>query len=209
MATAIPLEGDVDNTGVLRIVKAGFLLAVIQAVTVVLVSIVNKSLDNPANRTLTAILVFIGAMITAFYPGTRTNPRTIEGIAGAAGIGCLATWVYVPIDAFILQPFGVYTNRWHEIGGFSIWWYLPVWWMVGTFISWQGGWILANLNNREGRISVPKAIVLTTICTLVIGAIAAAVHFPRAGWYVPTFAVAMLPGLVLANVISAMGRRRA
>ena len=209
MATAIPLEGDNDNTAVARIVKAGFLLAVIQAVIVICVSIVNKTLDNPANRALTAVFVFVGAMITAFYPGTRTNPRTIEGIAGAAGIGCLATWVFVLLDAFILQPVGVYTNRWHEIGGGSIWWYLPVWWMVGTFVAWMGGWILANQNTRSGRMSVPMAIALTTVCTVVVGAVATLMHFPGATWTVPTFAVAMLPGLVLANVISAMGARRA
>jgi hypothetical protein len=35
------------------------------------------------------------------------------------------------------------------------------------------------------------------------------VRVPLAGWNLPTFAVAALPGLVLAVVLSSLGRRRA
>ena len=147
-------------------------------------------------------------MITIFYPATLTRPRTIEGIAGAAGIGLGATWVFLLLDAFILQTFHVYTNRWREIGGGSIWWYLPVWWMVGTYLSWMGGWILANQAKESRDPSVQSAIILVTFTSAICGAIAAFAHFPGASWNVPTFAVAVLPGLALANVVSALGTRR-
>lgn len=208
MATAVQLESDVDNTELIRVVRAFITLALIEALFVVLVSIVNKTFDGTVDHLLTGVLVFIGAMIVCFYPGTVTRPRTIEGIAGAAGIGLGATWVFLLLDAFLLQPFHVYTNRWHEIGGFSIWWYLPVWWMVGTFMPWMGGWILANQARRAGRSNVPAAIVLLSITAAIVGSVATVLHFPGAGWHVPTFAVAILPGLVLANIVSALGSRR-
>lgn len=208
MATAVQLEGDYDNTGLRRIVRGSITLALIQAVVVVVVSVINKSLDGSVDHALTGIVVFIGAMITVFYPGTMTRPRTIEGIAGAAGIGLGATWVFLLLDAFILQTFHVYTNRWREIGGGSIWWYLPVWWMVGTYLSWMGGWILANQANKSGEASIPVAIALVTATSAICGVIATVVHFPGASWNVPTFAIAVLPGLAVANFVSALGTRR-
>lgn len=208
MASAVQLEGDVDNTDIQRVVRGSITLALIQAAFVVAVSVVNKTFDGTVDHALTGILVFVGAMITIFYPGTLTRPRTIEGIAGAAGIGLGATWFFLLIDAFLLQTFHVYTNRWREIGGGSIWWYLPVWWMVGTYLSWMGGWILANQARKSGTSSVPGAIILVTIASAVCGSIAAVTHFPGAVWNVPTFAVAVLPGLALANIVSALGARR-
>jgi hypothetical protein len=147
-------------------------------------------------------------MVTIFYPGTLTRPRTIDGIAGAAGIGLAATWIFLLIDAFLLQTFHVYTNRWHQIGGGSIWWYLPVWWMVGTYLSWMGGWILAHQANKSGSASVPAAVVLVSVTSAICGVVAILTHFPGASWNVPTFAVAMLPGLALANIVGALGTRR-
>lgn len=208
MATAVQLEGDVDNTDLQRVVRGALTLAVIQALFVVVVSVVNKTFDGTVDHVLTGILVYVGAMITIFYPGSLTRPRTIEGIAGAAGVGLGATWIFLLIDAFILQTFHVYTNRWREVGGGSIWWYLPVWWMVGTYISWMGGWILANQARKSGTSSIPGAVILVTLTSAICGSIAAATHFPGAVWNVPTFAVAVLPGLALANVVSAFGARR-
>src|ERR1700690_4175949 len=99
MATAVQLQGDYDNTELRRVVRGSMTLALIQAVFVVVVSVINKSVDGTIDHALTGILVFIGAMITIFYPGTLTRPRTIEGIAGAAGIGLGATWVFLLLDA--------------------------------------------------------------------------------------------------------------
>lgn len=208
MATAVQLQRDSDNTELMRVVRGFVTLAIIQAVVVVIVSVINKSLDESINRPLSAIVIFIGAMITICYPAFLTRPRTIEGIAGAAGIGLGATWVYVLIDAFILQPTGVYTNRWRQIGGGSNWWYLPVWWMVGTYLAWMGGWIMANQANRTGEASVVKTVVLVTVTTAVCAVIAIVTHFPGAGWFVPTFAVALLPGLAVAAFVSSLGAKR-
>ncbi|MGH7583765.1 MAG: hypothetical protein ACREL5_11120 [Gemmatimonadales bacterium] len=208
MATAVPIDSSYDDTRLVRIVRALFALAIAEAVCVVIVSIITHALSGVVEHALTGVAVYVGAMFTIFFPGTVTRPRKIDGIAAAAGIGLGATWVYVGLDAFVLQPLGVYTNRWHEIGGGSIWWYLPVWWMVGTYMPWMGGWILANQANRSGRSSVIQGIVIVTVIAAIIGALAALLHFPGAGWHVPTFAIAILPALALTNFVTAMGRGR-
>jgi hypothetical protein len=208
MTSAVQVDSSFDDTGLARIVRAIFALAFAEAICVVIVSIITHALSGVVEHALTGVAVFLGAMFTSFYPGTVTRPRRIDGIAAAAGIGLGASWVYVGLDAFILQPLGVYTNRWHEIGGGSIWWYLPVWWMVGTFVPWMGAWILANQTNRTGAPSVPAGIVVVSVLAAIIGAIAAALHFPGAGWHVPTFGIALLPALALGAMVTALGRPR-
>jgi hypothetical protein len=208
MATAVPLDAESDNTRVALVLRGSITLAVVQAVFVVIVSIITRLLGGTAEHALTGVVVFVGAMVTIFYPGTLTHPRTIDGIASAAGIGLGATWIFLLIDAFLLQTFHVYTNRWYQVGGGSFWWYLPVWWMVGTYLSWMGAWILANQSNRTGSTSVLGGVALVTGIAAVCGVVAVVAHFPGASWNVPTFAVAILPGLALANVVSALGARR-
>ena len=83
-------------------------------------------------------------------PGLWTRARTIEGIAGAAGIGLAAAFVFMVIDVALFQPLGLWTNRWLEIGGGANWWYHPVWWMVGTYLTWMGALVQANQAAKSG-----------------------------------------------------------
>jgi len=94
------------------------------------------------------------------------------------------------------------------IGGGSNWWYHPIWWMVGTYMPWLGAWILANQASRRGAASLGGAAILTLGLTLVLGAVAAVVHFPGASFNVPTFGLAFLPALALATVVTGLGARR-
>ncbi|HWB39781.1 MAG TPA: hypothetical protein VG500_00895, partial [Gemmatimonadales bacterium] len=137
-----------------------------------------------------------------------TRARTIEGIAGAAGIGLGASVVFLLVDVVLLQHIGTYTNRWWQIGG-SNWWYHPIWWMAGTFLPWLGAWILANQAERNGRISGPAAFGTAAGFAVVVAIAAILIGFPGAGWNVSTFGVAFLPGLALATALSALGTRRA
>ena len=162
MATAVPLDAETDNTRIALVLRGSITLAVLQAVFVVIVSIITRLLGGTAEHALTGVVVFVGAMVTIFYPGTLTRPRTIDGISSAAGIGLGATWIFLLIDAFVLQSFHIYTNRWYQVGGGSFWWYLPVWWMVGTYLSWMGAWILANQANQAGKISLLAGVALVT-----------------------------------------------
>lgn len=198
---------DFDVTDVPTVVAGGLKLGFIEAIMVLLFSLASRLLGGPLETIVCAIILVFGLAAVTFLPAVWTQPRTIEGIAGAAGIGLAATVVFLFVDVILLQNIGTYSNRWLEIGGGSDWWYHPVWWMVGTFIPWMGAWTLANQVDR-GRDASPLAGYLTAlVAALLIGAVASALHFPGAHWGIGTFAVAYLPGLALATLMSGLGRR--
>jgi hypothetical protein len=151
----------------------------------------------------------VGLFAVAFLPGLWTRPRTIEGIAGAAGIGLGAAVVYLFIDVTLLQNIGTYGHRWHELGGGSNWWYHPVWWMAGTYLPWIGAWTLANQLARGREVSPVTGFGLALGCGVVLAVLATAAHFPGATWNLGTFGVAFLPGLALAALLFGLGGKRA
>ena len=206
MDSAAELHGDYDLTDVPSIVRGAVLLGLFESVVVLLLSLASRFLHGPLETVALAVLLLLGLAPVTLLPGIWTRARTIEGIAGAAGIGLGAAFVFLLVDVVLLQHIGTYTNRWWQIGG-SNWWYHPVWWMVGTFLPWLGAWILANQVERNGRISAPAAFGTALGFALVVGVIAVLIGFPGAGWSLPTFGVAFLPGLALATILSALGSR--
>lgn len=208
MSSAADPRGDHDVTDVPSIVRGAVVLGLLESAIVLLFSVVNRLLDGPGETILLGIILLGGIAAVTLLPGTWTRARSIEGIAGAAGIGLGAAFVFLLVDVALLQNIGTYTNRWWQIGG-SNWWYHPVWWMVGSFLPWMGAWILANQAARNGRTSALAA--LGTALVFAVGAAAFAVFLgvPGARWNLGTFGVAFLPGLVLATALSAMGTRRA
>jgi len=207
MDSAAELHGDYDLTDVPSIVRGAVLLGLFESVAVLLISLASRLLDGPLETIVLAALLVIGLAPVTLLPGTWTRPRTIEGIAGAAGIGLGATFVFLLVDVVLLQHIGTYTNRWWQIGG-SNWWYHPVWWMVGTFLPWMGAWILANQMERNGRVSAPAAFGTAVAFALLVAVLAVLIGFPGARWNLPTFGIAFLPGLALATALSALGGRR-
>ena len=208
MANAMPLDRGAEATEIPLIVRCAIILGVIQSLFVLLVSLSNRFLEGTPDLIVSAILIAIGASATILLPGLWTRARTIDGIAAAAGIGLGAAFAFLVIDVVALQPLGTYTNRWHEVGGHSNWWYHPVWWMVGCYASWMGAWILANQTRKSGAPSWIGAVVMVLALTAVIGAIAAVVGFPGAAWGVGTFSVAIMPALALGVLISGFGAAR-
>jgi hypothetical protein len=208
MASAAELQRDHDVTDVPSIVRGSVLLGLFEAVVVLLFSLASRFLSGPLETVALAILLLLGLAPVTLLPGIWTRARTIEGIAGAAGIGLGAAFMFLLVDVVLLQYIGTYTNRWWQIGG-SNWWYHPIWWMAGTFLPWLGAWILANQAERNGRISTPAAFGTAVAFAVVVAIAAILIGFPGAGWNVPTFGVAFLPGLALATALSALGTRRA
>jgi hypothetical protein len=208
MSSAAELHGDYDLTDVPSIVRGAVVLGLLEAAVVLLFSVVNRLLDGPVETILLALILLAGVGAVTLLPGTWTKPRTIEGIAGAAGIGLGAAVLFMLLDVVLLQNIGTYTNRWHEIGR-SDWWYHPIWWMAGTFLPWMGAWILANQSERNGRTSAVAALGTALVFTVVAAVVAVLIGFPGAGWTLATFGVAFLPGLALATALSALGSRRA
>ena len=207
MSSAVAPRGDYDLTAAPSIARHAIVLGIIEALVVVLMSFITRYLAGLPETVLGAIVVAAGLSFLTVVPGLWTRARTIEGIAGAAGIGLAATVVFLLLDVSLLQPLGVYTDRWRAIGGGSNWWYHPVWWMVGTFIPWQGAWILANQADRRGAPSVVGLLVTVAICTAFWGIVAILIHVPGARWTLGTFGVAFLPGLATTTVLSLIANR--
>ena len=210
MHSAVELRADHDLTDVPAIVRGAVKLGLLESVLVLVISLVSRFLPNGVLQTaVLAVLVLVGLFAVTFLPGLWTRPRTIEGIAGAAGIGLAAAIVYLLIDVTLLQNIGTYGHRWLELGGGSNWWYHPIWWMVGTFLPWFGAWMLANQLVKGSAVSPVAAFALALGCGVAFAVLGTAAHFPGAAWNLGTFGVAFLPGLALATVISGLGAKRA
>ncbi len=209
MHPAVELQATYDVTDVPSIVRGAVKLGLIEAVAVLVFSLASRFLPSgPLETAILAIILFGGLAAVALLPGLWTRARTIEGIAGAAGIGLSGAVVFLLIDVTILQNIGTYSNRWLALGGGSNWWYHPVWWMVGTFIPWMGAWLLANRAVRTGQPSAPAAFGTAVACTIIAAVVAVVAGVPGAGWNLGTFGVAFLPGIALATAVSALGSRR-
>jgi hypothetical protein len=193
-----------DVTNLPAITLGAVKLGLLEAVVVLLFSLAMRALDGVAETAVCGLILAAGLAAVSFLPGVWTRARTIEGIAGAAGIGLGATFVFLLVDAALLQNIGTYTNRWIEIGH-SNWWYHPVWWMVGTFLPWMGGWALANQTTRRGQASPALAFVTAVVCAAVVAALAVVLGFPGAHWTLPTFGIAFLPGVALAVAVAGLG----
>lgn len=208
MTTAVAAQ-ESDRTELSSQVRRIFILGLIEGLFVLAIGLVSKYLDGPVETALLAILLLIGLGILALLPGLWTRAASVEGIAGAAGIGLGATVVFLIIDVVLLQRIGLYTNRWLAIGGGSNWWYHPVWWIAGTFIPFMGAFALSNQTARRGSPSPVGVMITAVVLAMVIGTLAAVFHFPYAQWSVATFAVAFLPALVLTVLTTSIGARRA
>ena len=210
MHSAVELRANHDLTSVPALVQGSVKLGLLEAVIVLVISLISRLLPLGLLQTaLLAAALVIGLAAVTLLPGLWTRPRTIEGIAGAAGIGLGAAVVFLLIDVTLLQNIGTYGHRWYDVGGGSNWWYHPIWWMVGTFMPWMGAWSLANQLAKGGTVSAGSAYGMALACAVVVAVVAAVIHFPGAGWNLPTFGVAFLPGLALATLLTGLGAKLA
>jgi len=118
-----------------------------------------------------ALVVLAAAVVAGFVPGQWSGARTQDGIAGAAAIGLVGTVVFTAIDIVVLRPFKAYPWTWDAIGGGSSWWYLPVWWMLGTFVAWMGGIVTAGQAAR-GEATLLRGALPTVAATVILAAVA-------------------------------------
>ena len=209
MTSTAETKRQYDATDVPAIVAASVKLGLLEAALVLLFSLASRFLGGGLETVVCALIVVVGLAAVTMLPGLWTRAFTIEGIAGAAGMGLGAAAVFLLIDVILLQNIGTYSHRWRDIGGGSNWWYHPVWWMVGTFLPWMGAWILANQTARNGRPAVGVGLLTAFVAAIVVAIVAILLGFPGAHWTLGTFAVAFLPGLVLATIASAIGKRPA
>jgi hypothetical protein len=103
---------------------------------------------------LETIIVLVAGVAVTFLPGAFAASRTTQGIASAAAIGLWGTVVFMAVDVILLRPFSAYPWTWDAVGGGSTWWYLPIWWMLGTFLAWLGALVTAGRVARGGEPAI-------------------------------------------------------
>jgi hypothetical protein len=209
MTSTADVRRQYDATDVPAIVAASIKLGLLEAALVLLFSLASRLLGGVLETVVCALVVMVGLAAVTMLPGLWTRAFTIEGIAGAAGIGLGAAAVFLLADVMLLQNIGTYSHRWYEIGGGSNWWYHPIWWMVGSFLPWMGAWILANQTAREGRPAAGMGMLTAFVAAVIIAVLAIVLGFPGARWTLATFAIAFLPGLAAATIASSIGKRAA
>ncbi len=169
-----------------HVLLSGTIVGVVTAAAVILYLVVARLLSPGIVASLVeTVLVLAGGVAAAFLPGFFAGARTTQGIASAAAMGLWGTIVFMAIDIVLLRPFHAFPWTWDAVGGGSTWWYLPVWWMLGTFLAWMGGVVTAGRAARGGDVSIP-ALALP----MVVGAaiIALALTLARLHIYLPVAA---------------------
>lgn len=206
--TSVAMEARYDRTDLGNILRSGVALGILQSVLIALFGFIQVRVAGTVELAVCGLILLIGIAVTIALPGTWTRARTIEGIAGAAGIGFASAIVFLIVDVAVFQPVGLWTSRWLAIGGGLNWWYHPVWWMLGTFLPTTGAWVLANQTRKNGQPSPLSLVLFTFVIAAIVLAIATLIRFPGAHWGMGGFAVSIIPALILYVVVSGIGPTR-
>src|SRR5258707_1139027 len=158
----------IDRSDFRTVLAGGTRLGLFTAFAVVLYLIVSKRVPAGSAQSVLETLVVLGAgAVATFLPGRWCAARSVEGIAGAAGVGLWGALVFSAVDIIVLRPVKAYPWTWDAVGGGSTWWYLPVWWMLGTFLAWMGGIVTAASGGatlaRRALPAVAGTIIVTAL----------------------------------------------
>jgi hypothetical protein len=144
-----------DRSEFRHILFSGAIVGAVTAATVVLFLLVSRLLSpGIVASILLMLIVLAGGVAAAFLPGFFAASRPVQGVASAAAIALWGTIVFMAIDIILLRPFKAYPWTWDAIGGGSTWWYLPIWWMLGTLVGWMGAIVTSGRAARGGDPSV-------------------------------------------------------
>ena len=156
-----------DRSDFRTVMVSGTKMGALTAAAVVLFLVVARFVPGTggARRGMETLIVLAAGVLASFLPGRWATARHAEGIAGAAAIGLWGTIVFMAFDIVLLRPFRAYPWTWDAIGGGSSWWYLPIWWMLGTFLAWMGGIVTATQAARG------EATLTCTAGPAVVGAV--------------------------------------
>lgn len=162
-----------DRSDFRTVTVSGAKLGVTIGVAVVLFVAASRLLPDAGGLrgAVEAVIVLVAGAAAAFLPGQWTAARSTEGIAGAAAVGLVGTVVFSAIDIVLLRPFKAYPWTWDAIGGGSTWWYLPVWWMLGTFLAWMGAIVTAR-GAAPGEATLVRRALPAAATAIVVAAVA-------------------------------------
>ena len=145
----------VDRSEFRHILFSGTIVGLITAAVVIVFLVLSRL--TPAGivmSLLATLLVLAGGIAAAFLPASFAISRTTQGIASAAAIGLWGTIVFMAVDIIVLRPLHAFPWTWDAVGGGSTWWYLPVWWMLGTFLAWMGAVVTAGRARLGADVSI-------------------------------------------------------
>jgi hypothetical protein len=191
-APARPLVS--DRSDFRTVVIAGSKVGALTGAAVIVYLLASRLLPaGPPRRAVESLIVLAAGCATSFLPARWTVPRSAEGIAGATAAGFVGTIVFMAIDIVLLRPFKAYPWTWDAVGGGSSWWYLPLWWMLGTFVAWMGAMLTASRAARghDGLTRVAAPVVAGAVVLTVIGRVAG-VGFPLPAIAGAGFVVALI-----------------
>src|SRR6267378_2457607 len=150
----------VDRSEFRHVLLSGTIVGAMTGAAVVVFLLVSRLLPPGIFASLVLmIIVLAGGVAAAFLPGFFAASRTVQGVASAAAIGLWGTIVFMAIDIILLRPFKAFPWTWDAIGGGSTWWYLPIWWMLGTFVAWMGAIVTAGRAARGGDTSISSLAI--------------------------------------------------
>jgi len=152
------------------VLLSGTIVGAVTAAAVVLFLLVSRVLPaGVVTSLLLTIIVLAAGVAAAFLPGFFAASRTTQGVASAAAIGLWGTIVFMAIDIVLLRPFRAFPWTWDAVGGGSTWWYLPIWWMLGTFLAWMGAIVTAGRAARGGDTVIRSLATPAVGAGLVVG----------------------------------------
>jgi hypothetical protein len=138
-----------DRSDFRHVVTSGIKVGLITGVAVIVYLLVSRFFPPGIVRDVVQAGVVLGfAVPIALLPASLVGARQTEGIAGAAAVGLLGTVAFMAVDIVLLRPAKAYPWTWDAVGGGSTWWYLAIWWMLGTFTAWMGALVTASRFQR-------------------------------------------------------------
>jgi hypothetical protein len=198
-ATAAPVASDRSDFRTVTVGGAKLGVATAVAVVAFLAASQRVPITGGLRAGVEALIVLAAGVAVAFLPAQWTAARSTEGIAGAAALGLVATVVFSAIDIVLLRPFKAYPWTWDAIGGSSTWWYLPIWWMLGTFLAWMGGIVTAAGSEATlGRRALP-VVAATIVLALIVRLAGVTLALPVATGGAFTLVLAALALVALAR----------
>ena len=157
-----------DRSDFRTVTVGGARIGLLTAAATVAFLLTSRYVPAPLPQSLLETLIVLAAGVAvSFLPAVWAAARSTEGIAGCAAMGLVGTIVFMAIDIVLLRPFKAYPWTWDALGGNSSWWYLPIWWMLGTFLAWTGGIVTAGLAAR-GEATLARAATPTLVATVVL-----------------------------------------
>ena len=203
--TAGTASATTDRSDFRHILGSGTRLGAAIGAAVIAYLLVSRLVPAGTAQALLQTAVVLAAAVTAsLLPAQWTTARTTQGIAGAAAVGLWGTIVFMAIDIIALRPLKAYPWTWDAVGGGSTWWYLPIWWMLGTFVAWMGGMYTAGRAARGGPTSLPA--LATPLLGGAVG-ITIGVQLAHLGIYLPVAAGAAFTATLTVLAVVAIARK--